>query len=113
MERNVEGLVEAVVLLEVRPLRAPGDEDEVTRRGDREELGEALDDAEDEGLAVRQRLRVVRHAGDREDRRESERRPGDGVDDRAAHGEILRAGPGETRLDELDANCVKRVNRRP
>ena len=66
VERDVERLVEAVVLLEVRPLRAPGDEDEVTRRRDREELGEALDDAEDERLAVRERVRVVRDAGNGE-----------------------------------------------
>ena len=62
VERDVEGLVEAVVLLEVRPLGAPGNEDEVARGRDRQELGEPLHDAEDERLAVRQRVRIVRDA---------------------------------------------------
>ena len=62
VQRDVERLVEAVVLLQVRPVGAPRNEDEVPRRRDREELGQPLHDAENERLAVRQRVRVVPHS---------------------------------------------------
>jgi hypothetical protein len=86
VERDIEGLVEAVVLLEVLPVRDPGHEDEVPRGGDRQELGQALDDPEDERLAVRKRSRVVPHSEHREHDRETERRRCDAEHDRAAHG---------------------------
>ena len=93
VQRDVERLVEAVVLLEVRPLGRPGNEDEVARRRDRQELGEPLHDAEDERLAVRERRRVVPHSEEREDDGETERGPRDAEHDGAAHGEILRSCP--------------------
>ena len=52
MESDVEGLVERVVRLEVVPVEEPRDENEVARRGDRQQLGEALHDPEGEGLPV-------------------------------------------------------------
>jgi hypothetical protein len=85
VQRDVERLVEAVVLLEVRPVSGPRHEDEMTRGGDRQELREPLDDAEDECLTVRQRRRVVPRSEDREDGRDSERHSRDAEDDGAAH----------------------------
>jgi hypothetical protein len=90
VERDVEGLVEAVVLLEVGPLGGPGDEDEVARRRDRQQLGEALDDAEHERLPVRERVGIVPHSEECQDEGETERRSRDAEDERAAHGRILR-----------------------
>jgi hypothetical protein len=43
---DVEGLVERIVLLQEGVVLKPGDEDQVPRGGDRQELGEALDDPE-------------------------------------------------------------------
>ena len=93
VQRDVERLVEAVVLLEVRPLGGPGHEDEVARRRDRQELGQPLNQPEDEGLAVRDGVRVVPHSEEREDDGETERGPRDAEHDGAAHGEILRSCP--------------------
>ncbi len=73
MQSDVERLVEAVVRLQVRPLGRPGHEDEVTRRRDRQELGQPLNEPEDEGLAVRYRVGVVPHSDEREDEGEAER----------------------------------------
>ena len=101
MERDVERLVEAVVLLEVRPVGSPGHEDEVPRRRDRKELGESLDDTEDERLSVRQRGRVVPHSEEREDDGETERGPRDAEDDGAAHGEDPTLRPTERRQEEI------------
>ena len=101
MERDVERLVEAIVLLEVRPVAEPGHEDEVSGRGDRQELREPLDDAEDERLAVRDGVGILAHAREREDEGKPERRRRGAIDDRAAHAEILRRvrgrGLGEKR----------------
>ena len=90
VECDVEGLVEAVVLLEVRPVGAPGNEDEVPRGRDGQELRQTLDDPEDERLPVRQRGRVVPHSEDREHRRGGERDPRHAEDEGASHGRILR-----------------------
>jgi hypothetical protein len=110
VQRDVERLVEAVVLLEIRPVRTPRNEDEMARRRDRKELRQSLDDAEDERLCVRQRLRVVPHSEDREDDGDRERRPRDAEDDGAAHGRMVAPpsvdGPGK----KSGANCGNPVN---
>ena len=93
VERDVERLVEAIVLLEIRPLGGPRNEDQVTRGRDREELGQALHEPEHERLPVRQRVRVVGDAGEREHEGEPQRRPRDAVHEGAAHAVILRSGP--------------------
>ena len=54
MERDVERLVELLVLLQVRPVAGPRDEDQVPRRRDRQQLGEPLHEAEDQRLPVRE-----------------------------------------------------------
>ena len=94
MEGDVVGLVEAVVFLQERPVGAPGHEDEVCRGGDREELGQPLDDTEHERLAVGERIWIVADAEEREHDRKPERCPCDAVEERAAHGEILGTGLG-------------------
>ena len=71
---------------------APGNEDQVPGGRDRQELGEPLDEAEHERLGIRERGRIVTHAGEREHERETERRPRDAVHERAAHPLILRGG---------------------
>ena len=100
VERDVERLVEAVVLLEVRPLGCPRDEDQVAGRRDRQELRQALDDPEDERLPVRECRRVVPHSGEREDDGEAERGTRDAEYDGAAHGEILRSKGTPTAAEE-------------
>ena len=50
VQRDVERLVERVVRRELGPTEELGDEDQVAARRDREELGEALNDAEDDGV---------------------------------------------------------------
>jgi hypothetical protein len=52
MERDVERLVELLVGRQIRPVGRPRDEDQVPRRGDRQQLGRALDDPEHERLPV-------------------------------------------------------------
>jgi hypothetical protein len=89
VERNVERLIEPVVLLEIRPVRGPRDKDEMPRGGDRKELGQALYETEGERLTVRERVGVVPHSQDRQCGRGRERRPRDAEDDGAAHGGIL------------------------
>ena len=71
VERDVEGLVEAVVLLEVGPVRRPRDEDQMAGRRDRKQLGQPLDDPEHECLGIRQRGRVLPHPEQRENDRAS------------------------------------------
>ena len=109
MQSDVEGLVEAVVLLEVRPLRGPGDEDQVAGGRDREELGQSLDEPEHERLEVGEPVGIVAHAGEGEDERESEGRARNAVDEGAAHGRILRRRRERQRAHEFVANCVKEV----
>ena len=94
VEGDVVGLVEAVVLLQERPIGAPGHEDQVRRGRDREELGQPLHDAEHERLAVGEGIRIVAHAEEREHHCQRERRPRDAVEERAAHGEILGTALG-------------------
>ena len=50
VQRDVERLVQRVVRRELGPTEQLGDEDQVAARRDREELGEALNDAEDDGV---------------------------------------------------------------
>ena len=101
MERDVERLVEAVVLLEVRPVGSPRHENEVPGRRDRKELGEALDDTQDERLSVRQRGRVVPHSEQRQDDGETEGGARDAEDGGAAHGGILRLGSRRADAEEI------------
>ena len=54
VEADVERRVEGVVLLQVRPVEEPGHEDQVAGRGDRQELGQALNDPEHERLPAGQ-----------------------------------------------------------
>ena len=112
MQRDVERLVEAVVLLEVRPLGRPRNEDEVSRGGDRQELGEPLHDAEDERLPVRERRRVVPHSEEREDDGETERGSRDAEHDGAAHGEILRSCP-PTRVEKQKGRKLRQSGEWP
>ena len=50
VQRDVERLVQRVVRRELGPTEELGDEDQVAARRDREELGKALNDAEDDGV---------------------------------------------------------------
>ncbi len=52
MERHVEGPVEVLVVLEEVVVLKPGNEDQVAGGGDRQELGEPLDDPEQKGLEL-------------------------------------------------------------
>ena len=52
VQRDVEGLVEVRVLLEVVEVQHPWHEDQVPGRGDREELGQPLHDAEQQRLEL-------------------------------------------------------------
>ena len=58
VERDVEGLVEGVVLLEVRPVPEPRHEDQVARRRDGQQLGEPLHDPEHQRLPLGERRAV-------------------------------------------------------
>jgi hypothetical protein len=111
VECDVERLVEPVVLLEVRPVRGPRDEDEMTGGGDRQELGQTLDETEDERLAVREGVRIIPHSEDREHDRGRERRPRDAEDDGAAHGGILAPPSAGGFEKKSNANCGNPVNR--
>src|SRR6266545_2235169 len=62
MKRDVEGLVEVRMLLEIGPAGKPRDENKVTGRGDRKELGRALHDSEDECLPTRELAVRLPHA---------------------------------------------------
>jgi hypothetical protein len=84
VEGDVEGLVEVLVLLEVVPVEEPRHENQVAGRGDREQLGEALHDAEDERLPVREFPGLFTHSGERQDEGESEQRGRHSVDENAA-----------------------------
>ena len=86
MQRDVEGLVELLVGLEVLPLEEPRNEDQVAGRGDGKELGRSLDDAEDERLPVRQRARAVTDSGDGQADGDGQRRAGNGKDADSTHG---------------------------
>ena len=110
VERNVVGLVEAVVLLEEGPLGGPRHEDQVGGRRDRQQLREALDEAEHERLPVRQGVGVVAHAEQREDEGETDRRPREAEHEGATHGEILRLGALSEAEKKSDANCGNPVN---
>ena len=109
VERDVERLVELVVRPPGSPVEEPGDEDQVARRGDREELGQALDDPEDERLPVRQRGRVVPHAGEREDDRGPEGRARDGP----AAARPTAASYGPMRLSEAGSKVVAICSNHP
>ncbi len=89
MQGDVEGLVELVVSLEVVPVEEPGDEDEMTRRRDRQQLGEALDEAEDERLPVGQHAGLLAHLGEGQDDGDGKGRAGDDKDADATHGRVI------------------------
>ena len=89
VERDVERLVELLVRLQVRPVEEPGDEDQVARRRDREELCQALDDPQDERLPVEQGGGVVPDAGEREDDREGQRHRGGDEDAGTTHRRVI------------------------
>ena len=72
MQRDVERLVEGVVLLQVLPVPQPGHEDQVARRGDRQQFRRTLDEAEHERLPVRQRPGLIPHSEERQHDREGE-----------------------------------------
>ena len=105
VERDVERLVEAVVLLEERPLGRPRNEDQVAGGRDRQEFRQALDDPENERLLVGQPGRVVPHSRECEDDGEPERGTRDAEYDGAAHCEILRARYRQPRMKKRGANC--------
>ena len=50
VQRHVEGLVEVRVVQQVVPVEEPRDDDQMGRAGDRQELGQSLREAENEGL---------------------------------------------------------------
>jgi len=50
VQGDVEGLVQLRVLEEEVPVEQPGDDQQMPGTGDRQELGESLDDAQDDGL---------------------------------------------------------------
>ena len=50
MQRDVERLLQRVIAAEVVPAEQVGDEEEVPARRDGQEFGQALDDAEDDGV---------------------------------------------------------------
>ena len=77
-----------------------------------QELGQPLNDPEDERLAVRERVGVVPHSREREDDGEAERGPRDAEHDGAAHGEILRSCPPTRVGSKTGANCGNPVNGR-
>ena len=86
MERDVEGLVELVVLLEVAPVEEPRHEDQVSRGGDGKELGCALHEPEPERLPVGQRSLYLADTEDGQQQRDGDRRAGRRKDaDPAAH----------------------------
>jgi hypothetical protein len=93
MERDIECLVEVLVRLEVVPVREPGNEDEMTRRGDGEELGEPLRDPEHERLPVGQRSGPVADAQNREHDCQSQQDARGEVETGAAHAAIVCAAP--------------------
>ena len=61
----------------------------MARRGDREELRQALDDPQDERLPVEQGGGVVSDAGEREDDREGQRHRGDDEDAGTTHRRVI------------------------
>jgi hypothetical protein len=78
VERDVERLIERVMLLEVRPVAEPRHDDQVAGRRDRQELGHPLDDPEDERLPVRQCAGGIPHAEDGQHRRNRKQDAGRG-----------------------------------
>ena len=65
VQGDVEGLVERLVFLQERVVLEPGDEDQVPRGGDRQELREALDDPQKEGLQFGHRRGILEADRDR------------------------------------------------
>ncbi len=66
-------LLKSGMILQVEPSRSPRHEDQMSGRGDREQLGRALDDAEDECLPVGELAGRLPHAQRGEHDGESER----------------------------------------
>src|SRR6266508_5381511 len=91
VERDVEGLVEVRVRLEVAPVREPRDEDQVSRGRDRQQLGQALHDSEYERLPVGEGPGAVADACGCEQ---------DGQEEECARGEV------ETRAADVAIVCA-------
>ena len=85
MEGHVECLIELVVLLEEPPFGEPRDEDQVPRRGNRQELGEPLHRTERERLPPRESAGHLADPERREQEGNDESHGGHGVDPGAAH----------------------------
>ena len=77
---DVEGRVEGVVLLQIRPVCEPGHEDEVAGRRDGQKLGQALDDTEHERLPARQLPCLLADPQGGEHHGQEQRCPGQDVD---------------------------------
>ena len=88
---HVERLVEGLVLPQVCPVADPRDENQMSRRGDRQQLGEPLNEAQDERLPVGQLRRVICPADQRQDERGREERRCGSVDEGSAHRRIVEA----------------------
>ena len=80
VQADVEGRVEGVVLLQIRPVREPGHEDQVAGRRDGQEFGQALNDTEHERLPARQLPRLFADPQRREHDGQQHRCPGQNVD---------------------------------
>ena len=110
VKRDVERLVEGVVVLEVVPLEEPRDEDEVPRRRDRQELRRALDDPQDERLPVGKLLRIVPHSEDGEERGERQRHARRAVHDGMAHRRMVVPIAFRTSTETISRNLRDLVN---
>ena len=75
VQRHVERLVEGVVLLQVLPVAEPRHEDQVARRGDRQQLRRPLDEPQHERLPVRERAGRIPHSEERQHDRDGETAP--------------------------------------
>jgi hypothetical protein len=101
VQADVEGLVELVVFLQVRPVAEPRDEDQVARRRDREQLGRALDEPQPERLPVGERTRLLAPPHGREQHGEHEGRRDRDRDGRASHARIVRTAAGAPVVHSL------------
>ena len=89
VKRDVERLVEVGVRLEVVPVRDPRHEDQVSRGGDRQQLGQALGDPEHERLPVGEAAGLLADVREGEDHRHEQQHRRDAVD---APGRMRRRG---------------------
>ena len=110
VERDVERLVEVLVRLEVVPVPDPGDEDQVARRGDRQQLGRALDDPERERLPVGELARLLAHAEGSEDDRDGQERGSGAIDESAPPHRSQRTGQaGENGTENRSCDRLVKI----